>query len=112
MPVEPDVVLLAGNPASMMLLEEAALRAGITASLPLLARPTCMAVPASLAGSVVASTGCIGNRVYTGLDDDELYVAVPGKDIARVADELETIVAANRKLTEYHQARVAALRAE
>jgi uncharacterized protein (DUF169 family) len=112
MPVEPDVVLLAGKPASMMLLEETALRAGVTASLPLLARPTCMAVPASLAGSVVASTGCIGNRVYTGLDDDELYVAVPGKDIVRVADELETIASANRKLTEYHQARMAALRAE
>jgi uncharacterized protein (DUF169 family) len=112
MPMEPKVVLLAGKPASMMLFEEAAIRAGVTTSLPLLARPTCMAVPAALAGSLVAGSGCIGNRIYTGLGDDELYVAVPGKEIDRIADELDTIAGANQKLTEYHQARVATLRAE
>lgn len=30
-------------------------------------RPTCMALPAAFAQGMVASTGCIGNRVYTTL---------------------------------------------
>ncbi len=38
---------------------------------------------------VDTSTGCIGNRVYTDLGEDELYVADPGNDLARVADEVK-----------------------
>ena len=109
MPVEPDVALFAGRPAAMMLLEEAANRAGALSKLPLLTRPTCMAIPAALAEGAVASSGCIGNRVYTDIGEDELYVAVPGRDLERVAAELETIAAANAKLREYHRERRAAL---
>ena len=58
------------------------------------------------------STGCIGNRVYTGLGEDELYMAVPGKDLARISDQLRTIVAANATLSEYHQGRQQALTRE
>ncbi len=58
---------------------------------------------------VDTSTGCIGNRVYTDLGEDELYVAVPGNDLARVADEGKTIAAANAKLSEYHRERRKAL---
>jgi uncharacterized protein (DUF169 family) len=104
-PVDPDVVLVAGRPGRVMLLQEAALRAGVAAPAPLLGRPTCMALPASLAQGVIASTGCVGNRVYTDLGDDELYVMIPGTDVARVAAEAQTIVSANLKLTEYHQGR-------
>ena len=86
-PVDPDVVLVAGRPAPLMRLLEAALRAGIRSSVPFMARPTCMALPAALASGVTASTGCIGNRVYTDLGDDELYVAVPGRDLAKLAAE-------------------------
>jgi uncharacterized protein (DUF169 family) len=64
-----------------------------------------MAVPATLASGLVASTGCIGNRVYTNLGEEELYVVVPGRDIARVADEVQTIVAANARLSVYHRER-------
>ena len=39
--------------------------------------------------------GCIGNRVYTDLGDDELYVVVPGRDMARVAASLDAIISAN-----------------
>jgi uncharacterized protein (DUF169 family) len=108
-PVDPDVVLVAGRPGQLMLLLEAALRAGVETQVPFLGRPTCMALPASLAHGVIASTGCIGNRVYTDLGEDELYVAVPGRDLARVADEAQTIAAANAKLSEYHRGRRAAL---
>ena len=103
--VDPDVVLFAGRPASVMLLEEAAMRAGVAAQLPMLGRPTCMAIPASLAQGTVASAGCIGNRTYTGLGDDEMYVAVPGRDLERIAAEVETITTANQKMAEYHRER-------
>jgi uncharacterized protein (DUF169 family) len=104
-PVDPDVVLFVGRPGRVMLLQEAALRAGVGASVPLLARPTCMALPAALAAGSVASTACIGNRVYTDVGDDELYVVVPGKDLGRVADAIGTISDANSKLSEYHRDR-------
>jgi uncharacterized protein (DUF169 family) len=104
-PLDPDVVLIAATPASLMLLEEAALRAGVAAKLPLLARPTCMAIPAAMAGGVVTSAGCIGNRVYTDLDDGELYAAIPGTALQAVADELQTIASANQALAEYHRGR-------
>ena len=111
-PMDPDVVLFIGPPGRLMLLQEVALRAGVAANVPLLGRPTCMALPAALAGGAVASTGCIGNRVYTGAGEDELYVAVAGRDIARVADEAETIARANAALADYHRGRRATLATE
>jgi hypothetical protein len=47
----------------------------------------------------------VGNRVYTDLGEDELYVMIPGKDVARVAAEAQTIASANAKLSEYHRER-------
>jgi uncharacterized protein (DUF169 family) len=105
-PVEPDVVLFIGRPGRVMLLQEAAARAGVASQLPLLGRPTCMALPAALASGTTASTGCVGNRVYTALAEDELYVAIPGKDLARVAAEAHIIAAANERLAEYHRSRL------
>jgi uncharacterized protein (DUF169 family) len=104
-PVAPDVVLFAGKPAAIMLLNEAALRAGVGTQSANLGRPTCMALPAALERGTVLSTGCVGNRIYTGIDDDELYAAVRGADVERVAAEAQTIAAANARLAEYHRAR-------
>ena len=104
-PIDPDVVLVAGRPGRVMLLLEAAGRAGVTAQPSLLRRPTCMALPAALAGGTAASTACIGNRVYTDVGDDELYVVVPGRDLSRVVEALATIVAANDTLAGYHRGR-------
>jgi uncharacterized protein (DUF169 family) len=104
-PVDPDVVLVAGKPGKLMLLQEAALRAGVAAPAPLLARPTCMALPAALSAGVLASTGCVGNRVYTDLGDDELYIAIPGRALAALVNELATISAANATLASYHRQR-------
>lgn len=104
-PVDPDVVVFMGSAARLMLLHEAAMSAGVAANFNTLARPTCMAVPAALAGGLLVSAGCIGNRVYTGLGEGELYAALPGKDLARLADKARAIAAANAKLQEYHQAR-------
>ena len=95
-----------------MRLLEAALRAGIQAPVPFLPRPTCMALPAALASGVTASTGCIGNRIYTDLGDDELYVAIPGRDLAKLASESQTIATANAALSDYHRGRRRALSTE
>jgi uncharacterized protein (DUF169 family) len=108
-PVAPSVVLFAGRPGRIMRLTEAALRAGVMSTLPLLARPTCMALPAALANGTVASAGCIGNRTYTDIGEDELYVAARGSDIERLAAEVATIANANQRLAEYHQGRRATL---
>lgn len=104
-PFDPDVVLFSGRPGSVMLLEEAALRAGAAAQFPMFARPTCMAIPAALSLGTVASSGCIGNRVYTGLGDDELYVVVPARDLERIVHEVAGIVEANKQLARFHQDR-------
>jgi uncharacterized protein (DUF169 family) len=100
-PVAPSVVLFSCRPSAAMLLNEAAMRAGSGGTLPPLGRPTCMALPAALEKGTVSSLGCIGNRVYTGLGEDELYLTVPGADLEKVATALQTIVSANQALEEY-----------
>jgi len=102
---EPDVVLFAVKPAGAMLLQEAANRAGVGSGAPALGRPTCMALPASLQHGAITSLGCIGNRVYTGLGEDELYVVLRGKDLAAVVEALKTIGSANMALHEYAKGR-------
>ena len=104
-PVAPTVVLFAAKPAAAMLLNEAAMRVGSGGALPPLGRPSCMAIPAAIATGTVSSLGCAGNRVYTGLGEDELYVAVPGADLEKVVAALEIIVSANRAIDEYARGR-------
>lgn len=108
-PTEPDVVIFSGSARQIMLLQEAAMRAGCAAALLILGRPTCMALPAAMTHGSVVSSGCIGNRVYTGLAEGEMYVVVPAKDLARVTTELETVANANAQLAQYHQHRKAFL---
>src|SRR5665213_4002329 len=104
-PVAPDVVLFACRPSAAMLLNEAAMRVGSGGALPPLGRPSCMAITAALAKGTVSSLGCAGNRVYTGLGEDELYVAIPGSDLEKVAAALEVIVAANQAIGDYARGR-------
>jgi uncharacterized protein (DUF169 family) len=108
-PVEPSVVIASGKPSRVMLVAEAATRAGEMSHLPMLGRPTCMAIPAAMGTGAVTSTGCVGNRVYTEIGDDEFYVMLRGSALERIADELETIESANRTLTDYHRGRKAEL---
>jgi uncharacterized protein (DUF169 family) len=108
-PVDPDVVLFACQPRGAMLLQEAAGRAGVASGAPALGRPTCMALPASQLHGGILSLGCMGNRVYTGLGDAEIYFVMRGKDVAAVADALPTIVNANIALRDYATQRRQAL---
>jgi uncharacterized protein (DUF169 family) len=109
-PVAPDVVLFACKPAAAMLLNEAAARAGVSSGAPALGRPTCMALPASLEHGSILSLGCMGNRVYTGLDENEMYVVLRGKDLAAVSEALGVITSANAALQTYAQSRRTELR--
>jgi uncharacterized protein (DUF169 family) len=104
-PAPPDVVLFACKPAGAMLLQEAANRAGVGSGAPALGRPTCMALPASIQHGAMTSLGCIGNRVYTGLGEDELYVVLRGRDVAKVAEVLKPIATANAALQDYAKGR-------
>jgi uncharacterized protein (DUF169 family) len=108
-PVPPSVVLFTCKPPAAMLLNEAAIRAHASSTLPLLGRPSCMALPAALAHGTVSSLGCIGNRVYTGLGADEMYVVVPGAKLEAVSDALGIISTANTTLEEYARGRQATL---
>src|SRR5262245_42548506 len=92
-PVTPDAVLVAGTPARLRLVPEAAARAnvGMAQTSPLLGRPTCMAIPAALASGLTSSLGCVGNRIYTGITDEEFYSVIRATDLAAVLAEIETI---------------------
>jgi uncharacterized protein (DUF169 family) len=107
-PVDPDVVMVSGSPGRLMLLHEAATRASASA-LPLLGRPTCMAIPASMSGQVASSLGCVGNRVYTGIADEEFYTAIASAQLPAVMEQMATIASANATLAEYHAGRLSAL---
>ncbi len=100
-PNDPDVVLFACKPSAAMLLNEAAGRAGVASGMPALGRPTCMALPATMAHGSIMSLGCMGNRVYTGLGEDEMYLVLRGSDLQKVADALGVITSANNALHQY-----------
>ena len=74
----PDVVIFRGNARQIMLMSEATRAAGIAEAGAVMGRPACAMIPQSVtAQASVTSVGCIGNRVYTGLRDDELSGVVP-----------------------------------
>ena len=105
-PLPPDLVLVRGNARQLMLLAEAAQSAGVSGSTPAMGRPTCAIVPEALnAQKTSASFGCIGNRVYTGLDDNEAYFAIPGAALPAVEERLRVMIRANGELEKFHRAR-------
>ena len=109
LPCEPDVVLVRGTAAQLMVLIEAAQSAGLSPDAPAMGRPTCAALPQALeSGRPAMSLGCIGNRVYTGLAEGEGYVALPAATLAPVTERLATLARANRELEKFHRARLQA----
>lgn len=104
---EPDVVIVSGNARQMMLLAESAHAAGVSSDTSMVGRPTCAAIPAVMqSGQTATNLGCIGNRIYTGLSDDDLYFVLAGSQVHAVVDQLATIVNANNELTTFHQGRL------
>jgi uncharacterized protein (DUF169 family) len=106
-PCDPDVVLVRGDARKMMLLAEASQAAGVAGEAPTMGRPTCAVLPMAMESQKTASSfGCIGNRVYTGLEDGEAYVAIPGKRLGDVLAKLAVIVKANEALESFHRGRL------
>lgn len=102
----PDAVLVRGNPRAIMLLAEAAAAAGAPVHGGVMGRPTCAFIPVTADdGRAAASAGCIGNRVYTGLRDDEMYFSIPGGQLEAIVSKLETIAHANSELESFHRNR-------
>jgi uncharacterized protein (DUF169 family) len=45
--------------------------------------------------------GCAGNRVYTGIGEDQMYFVVRGQDLEAVDDALQVVNSANAALSDY-----------
>ena len=104
---DPDVVLVRGSARQMMVLAEAAHAAGVACQTSMVGRPTCAAIPeVMLSGLSATNHGCVGNRVYTELADDELYFAFAGLQLEKIVERLSAIVNANKQLETYHRQRV------
>jgi uncharacterized protein (DUF169 family) len=105
-PFEPDVVIVRGNAKQMMLLAEATNAAGLANGGGIMGRPTCAMIPAVLKTQQSAmSLGCIGNRVYNELSDDEFYAAIAGAKLGDILEKLGLIIQANRELQKFHRNR-------
>ena len=107
MPVEPDVALFFCKPGQAMLIAESCgsfswTSQGMTA----FGRPTCAAIPVALQSrKASASMGCIGFRVYTGIPDEEMMIAIPRGELQGLVDRMETTVSANSALEAFHTQR-------
>ena len=109
-----DVVLLAAKPAAAMLIYEAAVRAVAGEALTqTLGRPACAVLPLTVTrGQAAVSLGCKGNRTFTGLPDEELYVAIPGAKWDAVVAALTEIAGANCKMEAHYKGHQAAVLAQ
>jgi uncharacterized protein (DUF169 family) len=108
-PVTPDVVLMRGPAASGMLFAEAAHAAGIRDATFGGLRPACAVVPqVTLTIRAATSFGCVGNRVYTGLADTEMWFAAPFGPLEALLGKLDVVARANRELETFHRGRVSA----
>ena len=107
-PVEPDAVMVAGEPGRLMLLHEAATRSGIAVQ-PLFGRPTCMAIPASLTDASSAAWAAWETACTPGCSRQRAVHEHLRKQMGAVAGQLATIVAANVALSAYYEQRRIAL---
>jgi uncharacterized protein (DUF169 family) len=90
-----DLVLIAAQPSAAMLIYETALRAGAGAAL-----ANTLGRPAQI-GLASLSLGCMGNRTFTGLPAEELYVCIPGSHWTGVVTKLTEIGKANSEMQQF-----------
>jgi uncharacterized protein (DUF169 family) len=103
---------IAAMPPAAMLIYETALRSGAGGALAnALGRPACAVLPlAAKTGAASLSLGCIGNRTFTGLPDDELYVCIPSGHWSKMLSSVTEIGRANSEMRQHyrnHQAQFA-----
>jgi uncharacterized protein (DUF169 family) len=108
-PLAPDLVLVRSIPRASMLLSEAMHAAGARAATAPVMRPACAMLPQVLSSGLAStSSGCMGNRIYTGLPDVEMWHTLPGARLDAIVEKLSTIEEANRAIAAFHEGRVAA----
>lgn len=99
-----DVVVIAVTPAQAMLVHEALIKAGVgDVCTQAMGRPACAALPLTVSRHTAAlSLGCKGNRTFTGLPDEEMYVCIPAEQWNRVTDALVEAHEANEHMARYY----------
>jgi len=104
-----DLIVVAAKPAAAMLIYESALRAGAGNALAnVLGRPACAVLPlVSKTGLASLSLGCMGNRTFTGLPDEELYVCIPSGHWSTVLTRSTEIGRANSAMKQFYRNRQA-----
>jgi len=107
-----DLVMIAAKPSAAMLIYETAVRSGAGATMTnTLGRPACAVVPLTRkTGLATLSLGCMGNRTFTGLPDEELYVCIPSAHWSNMVSKLTEIGKANSEMQQHyrnHQAQFA-----
>ena len=106
----PDVVVLACNSYQAMLLSEAIAASGMDGLPSFMGRPTCAALPVTLdTDKPTLSLGCIGNRVYTELADDQMVVTLPGSKLITIVDAVKDMVKTNALLEGAHREKKGAI---
>jgi len=101
-----DVVLMAATPAQSTLVYEAALKAGIASgAAPGWSRPSCAVLPLSVQKSLLSiSFGCVGNRTFTAVRDDEMYLGLPAARWSDFLDRLIEVQRSNLTMANYYRA--------
>jgi uncharacterized protein (DUF169 family) len=105
-PMAPDLVLMWVTPRQAMFFGEAVgnSRWAQRQTAPLLGRPACAALPAALQqGGPTLSTGCMGMRTFTEIDEDRLLAVVPGKEIEAFRRDLATTLALNETMRAHYE---------
>jgi uncharacterized protein (DUF169 family) len=106
---EADVILLAATPGALVLIEDAARRAGIGGEgLGPVTRPSCSALPLAVKSQALSlAFGCKSNRVFTQIGADEAYAAIPARKWDAFVDKLYEVQRATLTMGTYFQAHAA-----
>ena len=104
-----DVILMAATPGALVLIEDAAHRAGIGGEgLGPVTRPSCSALPLAVKEqSLSLAFGCKSNRIFTQIGADEAYAAIPAGKWDAFVDKLYEVQRATLTMGTYFQAHAA-----
>jgi uncharacterized protein (DUF169 family) len=106
---EADVILLAATPGALVLVQDAARRAGIAGEgLAPVTRPSCATLPAAVKSEALSlAFGCKSNRIFTQIGADEAYAAIPARKWDAFVDKLYEVQRATLTMGTYFQAHAA-----
>lgn len=105
-PVSPDVVVVSGRYGDIALLREAALRVGVPVHEGDLDGTPCIALARCLIAREVCIMTSTANRIYAGLDRDEVSAIFPGRDVDGLADAATSSRSAHERLAAHHRTRL------